>query len=154
MVRKLTNDKGYRYWRTLGDTIASIFALGYHEDVESKAGTPVFLGELRKTIFARTYSADKNVSIFLGRPLRMSKRFCHFQIPRCSSVGEDSCREETQLGSEWPSDARMSYAAETRWSAICASVKEEILELMFDRDRGNCFEKARLVESSPNIQKY
>ena len=138
------NDPGYRYWRLLGDVVASISALGYHENNENKPGTPRFLVELRKTVFARTYSADKNVSIFLGRPLRMSKRFCHFQIPRCQSGVEDHSPADQQGGiHEWKPDACLSYSAETRWSALCALVKEDILEILFDRSHSDCFERAK-----------
>lgn len=138
------NDQGYRYWRTLGDVIASIYALGYHENIESKPKTPRFLVELRRTVFARTYSADKNVSIFLGRPLRMSKRFCYFQIPRCPPEDEDPSSMNHQSGiDDWKPDAYLNYRAETRWSALCASIKEEILELLFDRNRSSCVERAR-----------
>ena len=124
--------------------IASIFALGYHEDIESKPKPARFLVELRKTVFASTYSSDKNVSIFLGRPLRMSKRFCHFQSPRCPLADLDSFSADSQDGIDyWKPDACMSYGAEARWSALCASVKEEILELLFDRYRSNCHERVR-----------
>lgn len=141
-----SNDQGYRYWRLLGDVIASVFALGYHEDIESKPGTPRFLVELRKVVFARTYSADKNVSIFLGRPLRMSKRFCHFQIPNCPPGDDDSSSAEAdeQAGiEEWKPDACLCYSAETRWSALCALVKEGILELLFDRNCPSFLERAK-----------
>ena len=100
--------------------------------------------ELRKTLFARAYSADKNVSIFLGRPSRMSKRFCYFQIPLCPTTSERSpLTGDQQAIHVWKPDACMSYEAEACWSALCASVKEEILELLFDRSRFDCFEKAR-----------
>ncbi|KAJ5798632.1 uncharacterized protein N7503_007928 [Penicillium pulvis] len=115
-------DHSYHSWRKLGDVISSIFALGYHEDIDSKNDVPFFLKQLRKTAFARIYSADKNVAIFLGRPPRMTKRFCFFQIPLSSS--------EMQGHSElWDMNEKASYQAETRWSALCASLKEEILEL-------------------------
>lgn len=81
---------------------------------------------VRKTAFARIYSADKNIAIFLGRPPRMSKRFCHFQIPSSfpESYGDDV---------EWDPEAKPSYTGDTRWSALCASLKEEILELARDK---------------------
>jgi hypothetical protein len=138
------NDQGYRYWRTLGDVVGSVFALGYHENIDKKPGTPYFLMELRKTVFARSYSADKNVSIFLGRPLRMSKRFCHFQIPHCQSRDVDTSSVDNQGDiDDWKPDACLNYRSETRWTALCASIKEEILELLFDRSRPSCLDKAR-----------
>lgn len=94
--------------------------------------------ELRKTAFARIYSADKNIAIFLGRPPRMSKRFCHFQIP--------SCQTEVKPGgsaNDWAPDAKAGYRADTRWSALCASLKEEVWELLQDKQDATCAQKAR-----------
>ncbi|CAG8888125.1 unnamed protein product [Penicillium egyptiacum] len=123
-------DQSYHSWRKLGDAISSTFALGYHENIEIKTGIPPFLKELRKTAFARIYSADKNIAIFLGRPPRMNKRFCHFQIPSCWDAEEGSA--------EWTLDAEAGYRADTRWSALCASLKEEIWELLQDKHDPSC----------------
>ncbi|KAH0592751.1 hypothetical protein MHUMG1_09575 [Metarhizium humberi] len=139
----------YQLWRRLGDVISSTFALGYHEDLNGKADTPVFLLELRKAAFARIYSADKNVSLFLGRPLRMSKRFCHFQLPGDAAVRENHATATEQSGEyRWASDTEINYRAETRWSAICASLKEEIIELLFDRTGPDVIEKAGALQMS------
>lgn len=118
--------KGYSSWRKIGDVISSIFAIGYHEDIDAKPDVPFFLAQLRKTAFARIFSADKNVSTFLGRPPRMSKRFSNFQIP-------SSFPAQQQNLHTWDPDQDASFLAETRWSALCASLKEEILELARDK---------------------
>jgi len=134
-------------WRSLGDVVASMFALGYHENIQNKPDVPAFLVELRRTAFGRVYSADKNVAIFLGRPPRMSKRFCYFQIPSSQTIAENQMLGPPgQSGaSPWSTDAKMDYISETRWSALCASLKEEILELFFCEDRSIHASKARLV---------
>lgn len=134
---------GLQSWRRLGDVIASAFALGYHENCQSKVDVPAFLVDLRRAAFARLYSADKNVAIFLGRPPRMSKRFCLFQIP--SSVPDSINLPQTSMSGDesWSSDARISYRAETRWSALCASLKEDILELRMKRDPSHVVSKTR-----------
>lgn len=124
----------------MGDVISSAFALGYHENLDNKVDTPIFLTEQRKAAFARIYSADKNIALFLGRPLRMSKRFCYFQLPG-DLLNPDS--HEQAAFYLWAEDAQIDYRAETRWSAICASLKEEIIELMFDRVRLDFVEKAK-----------
>ncbi|OKO98912.1 hypothetical protein PENSUB_8829 [Penicillium subrubescens] len=133
-------DQSYHTWRKLGDVISSTFALGYHENLEAKPGIPVFLMELRKTAFARIYSADKNIAIFLGRPPRMNKRFCHFQIPSDGTIVRS-------LGSRftWSPDARAGYRADTCWSALCASLKEEVWELLQDKQDAECVRRARLL---------
>ncbi|CAG8139530.1 unnamed protein product [Penicillium salamii] len=135
-------DQSYHSWRKLGDAISSTFALGYHENIEAKVGIPTFLKELRKTAFARIYSADKNIAIFLGRPPRMNKRFCHFQIPACHNAH----------GSEWTPDAEPGYRADTRWSALCASLKEEVWELLQDKHDPSCAQKASVIQSRAEAQ--
>ncbi|KAH8421601.1 ATP adenylyltransferase, partial [Colletotrichum scovillei] len=139
-------DQSYNLWRSLGDAVSSTFALGYHENMGNKPDTPYFLVQLRKMAFARIYSADKNVSLFLGRPLRMSKRFCHFHLPDTLPLSEPSPSDNQRgLGLvEWLPNSAMDYRAETRWSALCASIKEEIMELLFDRSRAD--HTARILE--------
>lgn len=124
-----------------------MFALGYHENIQAKQDVPPFLVELRRTAFARIYSADKNLAIFLGRPPRMSKRFSYFQLPsgRANSGADISGRVNQHRFQDWDLDAEINYRAETRWSALCASIKEDILELLFGQDRSHDAQKARSV---------
>lgn len=103
---------GYSSWRKLGDVISSLFALGYHENLGKEATSPVFLQNLRREALFRAYSADKNVSIFLGRPLRVARKYCPV----------------VQRQSPWTSDI-FEYQTETKWSAICAMLKEQVLDL-------------------------
>ncbi|KAI1634641.1 hypothetical protein F4809DRAFT_651732 [Biscogniauxia mediterranea] len=150
----MNGDHSYHLWRRLGDVISTTFALGYHENIEAKPGTPPFLMELRKTAFARIYSADKNIALFLGRPLRMSKRFCYFQLPKVPLLaGYDQSSSDEQLDiREWNPHSVMSLRGETRWSALCASVKEEIIELLFDQNRSNCSERISTLRATADAQ--
>lgn len=121
----------------MGDVISSICALGYHERLDTKSDAPYFLIQLRKTACARIYSADKNVALFLGRPLRLSKRFCRFHLPdtRPFSLLETPPTPDALGPNEWHPDSAIDYRSDTRWSALCASIKEEIMELLFDHSR-------------------
>ena len=120
--------------------------------MSDEAQIPSFLKDIRKTAFARAYSADKNLAIFLGRPPRIHSKFCHFQLPSDSldtfqiSTSHTSPTKHYQPG--WDANTKFDYIAETRWSALCASLKEEILELSrtadFDR-------KAHVARCGPCI---
>ncbi|KAH9226326.1 hypothetical protein K456DRAFT_1754891 [Colletotrichum gloeosporioides 23] len=123
--------QSYSAWRRLGDVIASITALGYHQKPPGPASAPLFLVELRKTAFARIYSADKNFSIFLGRSPRLSKRFCHLQVPQGRLIldSEESDQPASDKTEDWTQYAQACYRADTRWSAQCASLKEDILAM-------------------------
>lgn len=46
---------------------------------------------------------------------------------------------------QWRADSEMSIWAETRWTAACASLKEEILEMFNDDIRENFLDKVRYV---------
>lgn len=65
----------------------------------------------------------------------MNKRFCHFQIPSCQNAEEGSA--------DWTPDAEPGYRADTRWSALCASLKEEVWELLQDKHDPSCVQRAR-----------
>lgn len=142
-------DQSYHSWRKLGDAISSTFALGYHENTETKPGIPPFLIELRKAAFARIYSADKNIAIFLGRPPRMNKRFCYFQIPSCDL---DARSNSNGSGNAWDPNSIVGYRADTRWSALCASLKEEIWELLQDKYNAACVPKASAIQKKAEEQ--
>lgn len=135
----------YPAWRKLGDVIASILAMGYHERTNASADVSPFIVELRKTAFARVYSADKNFAILLGRSPRMSKRFCHFQTPKPQKVSDNHCQisEEHDSTQKWDSNAEACYRADSRWSALCASLKEDILVMLLGDRRDVCDENIR-----------
>ncbi|PIG85472.1 hypothetical protein AARAC_007070 [Aspergillus arachidicola] len=139
-------DQSYHSWRRLGDSIASTFALGYHENIENKPDLPPFLIELRKLASARLYSADKNIAIFLGRPPRMSKRFCHFQLSSSWTGFDSDTPEHITAALGGLQDAKASYKAETRWSALCASLKEEIMEMFCDNKKDTFVERASVIQ--------
>ncbi|KAF4839579.1 hypothetical protein CGCSCA4_v011088 [Colletotrichum siamense] len=146
--------QSYSAWRRLGDVIASITALGYHQKPSGPVSAPLFLVELRKTAFARIYSADKNFSIFLGRSPRLSKRFCHLQVPQGRLIldSEEQDQPTSDKTEDWTQDAQACYRADTRWSAQCASLKEDILAMLFGDCRDICMEKIKLIRERAQSQ--
>lgn len=115
-------------WRRMGDVISSLVALGYHE-LPSSSIAP-FLLNLRQRLFARTYSADKHTALFLGRPPRLSKRFCTFQLPALQHLQVYNSHHPTGTGDVWLPDAPLNQTAMTCWYALCASLQEETMELL------------------------
>ena len=142
---EISNSLGYHAWRRLGDVISSLFALGYHDDSQGAAEGPTFLRHLRNTAFARTYSADKNVSIFLGRPPRLLRKYCSFRVPESSAIQRESNGTTSNLPvfQEWTSNGEFDYSMDTRWSACCASFKEDVLNLIGEEDQVVRTERAR-----------
>lgn len=118
------NYAGYHSWKRLGDVISSIYALGLHQQTNSDHNSfPPFLLELRRLTFALTYSADKNVSLFLGRPPRIHLKYCKLILPRSDGRVVEPWR------TTWPQDMPFDYVADIRWGALCGILKEDIMEL-------------------------
>lgn len=146
-LRKLIVLLGYLSWRKLGDVAASLFALGHHQQkTESLGGVPAFLGRLRQTAFCRTYSADKNVSIFLGRPPRIIRKFCHFYLP---SQDPQPPQEATRNPPAWSQAKRPDFITDSRWAALCGILKEDILDLYTEENFDERNRQARYVKT-PN----
>ncbi|KFY86638.1 hypothetical protein V500_07501 [Pseudogymnoascus sp. VKM F-4518 (FW-2643)] len=157
-------DQSYHSWRRMGDLASSLFALGYHENIDEIPEVPNFVAQLRKAAFSRIYAADKNLAIFLGRPPRIIKTYCFFQLPsNIPGLWDTDSTTASTAGGLLPHDIhtnpydlgradQINYTADTRWSAMCASVKEEILELFRDRDPHHQAENASIIRSRAEEQ--
>ncbi|RDW58384.1 hypothetical protein BP5796_12314 [Coleophoma crateriformis] len=154
-------DQNYLSWRRVGDLISSLFALGYHENIDDQISrVPNFLIQLRKAAFARIYSADKNLAVFLGRPPRLVRTYCVYQLPsnipglwdikdNATGTTATGLRPHETLTDTYgvrETDA-INYTADTRCSALFASLKEEILELFRDRDPRRQVDRASSIRS-------
>lgn len=147
----------YYSYRKLGDVITSIVTLGYHENLTAVNYLPEFLINIRRTALARAYSADKNWSIFLGRPPRLGKRFCRLSAILRQSAGAEE-EAHSPLGHRndvlrWHAGSKMSVWAETRWTAACTSLKEEILEIFSEEIRENLEERVWYVNYAHGLQR-
>ncbi|KAJ4263320.1 hypothetical protein NW762_006138 [Fusarium torreyae] len=134
-------DQSYQSWRKLGDVISSLFALGYHQQQTDSFNTvPDFLRDLRRFAFCRTYSADKNVSIFLGRPPRITRRFCRFFLPgsHLQPMQEASRRPQT-----WDPEQGPSFITDSRWAGLCGILKEDILGLLAQQNHDEKLRQGR-----------
>ncbi|KAM3420494.1 hypothetical protein BST61_g3762 [Cercospora zeina] len=118
----IDGDQSYHSWRRLGDVISTIYALGHHDRVDLASLTSETLGGLRSQTFARSYSADKNISVFLDRPYRMHSAQSTLRMSR-----DDV--ESLFLPVQAPPSTQFDYTLETRWTVACALLKERILDL-------------------------
>ncbi|KAK1713012.1 uncharacterized protein BDZ83DRAFT_637911 [Colletotrichum acutatum] len=122
----LDGDQSYHSWRRIGDLASSLFALGYHEKIERcNPNLPSFIIELRKACFCRIYTADKGLAVFLGRPPRIVKDYCQFQIPKVHN-GWIEDEVDVRVAHLEP----INYNADTRCVARFALLKEEVLQLL------------------------
>ena len=110
--------------------------MGLHQGSRPDAETPFFLSELRKKIFISAYGHDKVVATFLGRPPRLSHRYCKMDAPLDLS-DDELCLEGPEL------EAVLSSLDSNGWNTSCnlhrttwqrvwfqhARVREDILEI-------------------------
>ena len=132
---------GLKTWRRLNDAACALLAAGLHESIQEARDVPFFLVELRKRIFSRLYSIDISLATFLGRPPRMSKKFCCINLPldideKCYSLSETALSRELKDidHAGWNSQGHIRPSGVMRWSTITAMIREETLELLLGRN--------------------
>ncbi|KAF2210472.1 hypothetical protein CERZMDRAFT_45575 [Cercospora zeae-maydis SCOH1-5] len=121
----IDGDQSYHSWRRLGDVISTIYALGHHDRVDLASLASDTLGGLRSQTFARSYSADKNISVFLDRPYRMHSAQSTLRMSR-NDV--ESLFHPVQTS---PS-AQFDYTLETRWTVACKQLKHACERLLIN----------------------
>ncbi|KAJ0116896.1 hypothetical protein J7T55_003310 [Diaporthe amygdali] len=135
---QIDGDESYHSWRRIGDLSSSLFALGYHESVEeSNPNVPSFVVDLRKACFARIYTADKSLAVFLGRPPRISKDYCHFRMPPIPDgwiddhpqIGESSSLQSRNTNDDVTEELEpINYTADTR---VTEDIMLDYLHILF-----------------------
>lgn len=135
---------GFKAWRRLNHASSALFADGLHETVKEKEYLPFFLTQLRQQIFARIYGSDISFAVFLGRPPRVSKRFCYTSMPLdieediYSLVGESLDRELAHLDRNgWNTLGQIRKIAVVRWSMVTSMIREDALETLLGRNLTN-----------------
>lgn len=125
----------------MGDLSTAVFALGLHEGIEANDRVPFYLAELRKREFCLAYSVDKLISTFLGRPPRITRRYCKFQLPAYLSdeeiIADEATRELalSKLDSHgWSTEGVFCRVLWTRSWMLRSIHREEILELYLGTD--------------------
>ncbi|KAE9982494.1 hypothetical protein BLS_005924 [Venturia inaequalis] len=64
-----------------GEMNNAIIAKGLHANIQADDCTPFFLSELRKRTFIQAYGSECSIASFLGRPTRLSYRYCNISLP-------------------------------------------------------------------------
>ncbi|KAJ5420624.1 hypothetical protein N7465_003143 [Penicillium sp. CMV-2018d] len=147
---QVDGDQSYLSWRKLGDVAASLYALGYHQQqTDSFCTAPHFVRDLRQTAFCRTYSADKNVSIFLGRPPRILRKFCHFDLP---GTPTQPAQRASRKPAVWDPTEKPNFATDSKWAALCGILKEDILDLFTEENYEERSRRGQFIEADTHAQ--
>ncbi|KIV78944.1 hypothetical protein PV11_06543 [Exophiala sideris] len=151
---QVLGDAHYSVWRKLGDISTAVFAHGLHEPREA-ADEPFWLKEVRRKGQGYAYAIDKMLSTFVGRPPRISKRYCNIKTLLDLEYGElalegdelaEACSRLDPNG--WSSlneSAKGRPSAFFRAFVLGAVIREDTLELCLNPAQDNLREKAQSV---------
>ncbi|KAI8624755.1 hypothetical protein F5Y19DRAFT_467606 [Xylariaceae sp. FL1651] len=82
LTASIKGDGSYAMYRESGELVNAVVAMGLHIDVkQSNARIPFFLEQTRRRIVVGAYSIDISISSYLGRPPRLSYRYCNLTPP-------------------------------------------------------------------------
>jgi hypothetical protein len=114
----------------------AVVAKGLHQEIQPDARTPFFLAQFRKRAFLQAYGVDLSIASFLGRPPRLSYRYCIIDLPLDLGNHEillEGSRLQTALDSldeyGWNRQGKMSRTTWLRAWLCFAPRREDILDL-------------------------
>lgn len=142
----------YAAWQRTGEVCDAIVAMGLHQGNQMDAETPFFLAELRKKIFIMAYGRDKVTATFLGRPPRLSHRYCKMEVPL--DLSDDQLfLEGAELGAVletldvngWNTSGNLNRNTWQRvWFQHCR-IREDILEIALGSGDEDITQKAEQI---------
>ena len=115
--------------------VDTVILLGYHQEKRVDEVTPFYVAELRVRLFDVIYGHDKSISTFLGRPPRLSHRYCFTQLPLDLSEdelcleGDELTAAIAKLNNGWNTSNRFHRSTWRRVWAQHARIREDILEI-------------------------
>ncbi|KAI0872511.1 hypothetical protein GGS24DRAFT_434197 [Hypoxylon argillaceum] len=82
LTASIKGDGSYAVYSETGEFVNAIVAMGLHLDVkQGKPRIPFFLEQMRIRTVAGAYSSEISISSYLGRPPRLSYRYCNLVPP-------------------------------------------------------------------------
>ncbi|KAI0376350.1 hypothetical protein F5Y04DRAFT_212534 [Hypomontagnella monticulosa] len=88
LIAMIKGESHHATYTLSGEIISSVVAMGFHQEIKMNGRVPFFLEEIRKRFFAQTYCGEIGIATFLGRPPRLSHRYCNFDPPLDLSVSQ------------------------------------------------------------------
>lgn len=81
LIQAIKGDRHYASYRASGEACSAVIALGLHQAIKPTKKVPFFLAELRKKAFLCAYYGEISLATCLGRPSRLSYRYCNIDPP-------------------------------------------------------------------------
>ncbi|KAI0470807.1 hypothetical protein GGR56DRAFT_667875 [Xylariaceae sp. FL0804] len=141
LTDSLWGDGSYAAYRESAETISAVVAMGLHQDIRAgKKALPFFLEELRRRLMAVVYILEIAMSSFLGRPPRLSHRYCNLvaplDLPDSDAFEGDErlARARARLDENgFNTSGRLSRTTYLKvWLCFCP-IREDVLDLALGR---------------------
>lgn len=81
LIYALKGNRHYAAYRACGEASSAVVAMGLHQNARANEQVPFFLAEIRKSSFLTAYFQEIGLAVNLGRPPRLSYRYCHMEAP-------------------------------------------------------------------------
>lgn len=81
IISVIKGDRSYSTYRATGEAHSAVVAMGLHQGVKANEKVPFFLAEIRKRVVLEAYFQEMGLSTTLGRPPRLSYRYCILEAP-------------------------------------------------------------------------
>lgn len=152
LVECLEGESAYAAWQRTGEVCDAIVAMGIHQGNCVNANTPFWLSQYRRKIFVAAYARDKVYATFLGRPPRLSYRYCKMELPLDLSDAQlflEGPELEAVIASldsnGWNTSGNIGRKTWLRvWFQHC-KLREEILEIALGSDDDDILGRTQLV---------
>lgn len=135
LLEAARGDGDYEAWRRMGEICDLVVVLGYHQEKVPDSRTPFYVNELRIRLMDHIFGRDKTISTFLGRPPRLSYRYCVLQPPtdltddQLCLEGEELASAIANLNNGWNPEGHVHDSTNRRAWALYLAVREDILEM-------------------------
>lgn len=150
-------DDSSRAWCLMGDLASAIYALGFHKGFAGEESVPQYLAELRKRVVALAHERDKELATFVGRPPRLSRRYCTVDLPLdlpdsivMGPVENFEAARAKLDDNGWSGDVMVHPVSRLRAMLLLSMIREEVLELSLSPPMPNTAQRAKLV-AAPSI---
>ncbi|KAG6355752.1 hypothetical protein INS49_003718 [Diaporthe citri] len=154
LVGAVKGDRDYSTYRATGEAHSAVIAMGLHQGIKADENVPFFLAEMRKRVFVCAYFQEISVASFLGRPPRLSYRYCTIDPPLDLTE-----RQLVQTGPEleaalasldkdgYNTAGHLQHAGWTRSYANCAMRREDVIDLALGHyTRDEVLDRAKIIQ--------
>jgi len=137
LLESIRGEAYFGAWQRMTEACDTVIVLGYHQQRRAEnMQLPLFLFELHVRLTDQVFAHDKTIATFLGRPPRLSYRYCVLELPLDLDEHE-VCLEGAELeaavarldSNGYNTNNRLSRATWRRVWAQHSRIREEILEL-------------------------